>query len=76
MTIDTDLFVVVGLSTALMAAPAAIGAVAEGRMPYIAALALFTGTVLVTTGIVFSPTGYSLGRVPHSFVEILARIIN
>lgn len=76
MTIDTDLCVVVGLIMALMAAPAIIGAIFEDRIPYIGLSGLIIGSTLLGAGILFSPNGYSLARLPHSFVEILARIFN
>jgi uncharacterized membrane protein len=76
MTIDTDLFVVMGLIMALVAVPAIIGAKSEDRIPYISLAALIVGSALLGAGIVFSPNGYSLARLPHSFVEILARIVN
>jgi hypothetical protein len=76
MTIDTDLFVVVGILIASMAFPSAIGAYAERRFPYVALLVIAIGAVLVGMGAWAAPNGYSLGRVPHSFVEILARVLN
>lgn len=76
MTIDTDLFVVMGLITALVAVPAIISAVVEQRVPYIGLASVTIGCALLGAGIVFSPDGYSLARLPHSFVEILARIFN
>lgn len=76
MTVDTDLFVVMGLIVALVAAPAIIGAISEERIPYIGLAGLIVGGALLGAGIVFSPNGYNLSHVPHSFVEILARIFN
>lgn len=76
MTVDTDLFVVVGLVVAALSIPSAVVAFAETRMPTVALIIAGMGAATATAGVLGSPNGYSLSRIPHSFVEILARIIN
>jgi hypothetical protein len=76
MTIDTDLFVVVGLLVAALSLPSALSAFADERFPYVALLVIALGLGTVTVGIYGAQGGYTLARVPHSFVEILARFIN
>ncbi len=76
MAIDTDLFVVVGVMVALLALPSAAGAMAAARFPWISTLILAMGAGTAAAGIYASPNGYSLVRLPHSFIEILARIFN
>lgn len=73
---DTDLFVVVGFLLAAFAIPSALASYAEGKFPKIALVVLVLGTVIALIGAMFSPDGYSFGRIPHSFIEILARIFN
>ena len=76
MTVDTDLFVVMGLVLALLAIPAIIGARSEARIPIFWLVSLILGAAIVAAGVVFGPDGYSLARLPYSFIEILARIFN
>lgn len=76
MTIDTDLFVVVGLLVAALSIPSALSAFADERFPYVALFVIALGLGTVALGVYGAQGGYSLARVPHSFVEILARIVN
>lgn len=76
MGIDTDLFVVAGLVSVLLAVPSAIGAVAEARFPKVALIVFVLGAAFVGLGIYGAQGTYSLARVPHSFIEILARVLN
>ncbi len=76
MTIDTDLFVVVGLMVAALSLPSALSAFVDERRPYVALLVIALGAIMVGLGIYAAQGNYSLARVPHSFVEILARMIN
>jgi hypothetical protein len=76
MTIDTDLFVVVGLLVAALSLPSALSAFADERFPYVALLVFVLGLGTGALGIYGAQGDYSLARVPHSFVEILARIMN
>lgn len=73
---DTDLIVVVGFLLAAFALPSALASYAEGVFPKTALTVLVLGTIIAVCGAVFSPDGYSLGRIPHSFIEVLARIFN
>ena len=76
MTIDTDLFVVVGLLVAALSLPSALSAFADERFPYVALLVFVLGLGTGALGIYGAQGDYNLARVPHSFVEILARIMN
>lgn len=73
---DTDLIVVVGILLAAFALPSALASYAEGIFPKTALTVLVLGTLITLGGAIFSPDGYSFGRIPHSFIEILARIFN
>jgi hypothetical protein len=73
---DTDLFVVVGILLAALALPSALSSYAEGVIPKTALTILCLGIIIALIGAVFSPDGYGFGRIPHSFIEILARIFN
>lgn len=73
---DTDLFVVVGILLAAFALPSALASYAEGVFPKMALTTLAFGAFIALIGAVFSPDGYGFSRIPHSFVEILARILN
>ena len=73
---DTDLFVVVGFLLAALSIPSALASYAEGIFPRLALVTLLLGVIIGLSGAMISPDGYSLGRIPHSFIEILARIFN
>lgn len=73
---DTDLFIVVGFLLAAFSLPSALASYAEGRFPKIALAVLVLGAVICVVTAILSPDGYSFGRFPHSFIEILARIFN
>jgi hypothetical protein len=73
---DTDLFVVVGFLLAALALPSALASYAEGIFPKTALTILVLGTIIALSAAMLSPDGYSFGRIPHSFIEILARIFN
>lgn len=73
---DTDLFVVVGILLAAFALPSALASYAEGVFPKTALTTLAFGALIAMTGAAFSPDGYGFSRIPHSFIEILARILN
>jgi hypothetical protein len=76
MTIDTDLFVVVGFMLAVLSLPSALGAYAEGVLPKVSLIIMGLGIIISLFAALTSPDGYSMGRLPHSFIEILARIVN
>jgi hypothetical protein len=76
MTVDTDLFVVMGLVLALLAIPSIIGAKAEARIPYFGLGCFVVGAAMLAAGVLLGPNGYSLARLPYSFIEILGRILN
>lgn len=73
---DTDLFIVVGCLLAALALPSALASYAEGIFPKTALTVLVLGAVICVVTVILSPDGYSFGRIPHSFIEILARILN
>lgn len=73
---DTDLFVVVGILLAALALPSAMASYAEGVFPKTALTTLALGILIALFGAIFSPDGYAFNRIPHSFIEILARIFN
>jgi hypothetical protein len=76
MAIDTDLFVVVGLMVSALALPSALGSYAEGVFPKIGLSLMGCGVLIAVFGAISSPDGYAFARIPHSFIEILARIVN
>jgi hypothetical protein len=73
---DTDLFVVVGFLLAAFSLPSALASYAEGRFPKTALTVLALGAMICLIAAILSADGYSLDRIPHSFIEILARIFN
>lgn len=76
MSIDTDLFIVVGILLAALALPSAMGAYVEGLFPTAALIFIGIGAALVIIAVLTAAGGYSPARIPRSFIEILARIFN
>ena len=76
MTIDTDLFMVVGFMLAALSLPSALGSYAEGVVPKISLIIMGMGIIISSFAAATSPDGYTMGRLPYSFIEILARIMN
>ncbi|MEL6960013.1 MAG: hypothetical protein AAGL89_13785 [Pseudomonadota bacterium] len=73
---DPDLMFVIGLVVGVFAIPSVMGAIADGRVPRAASIAVVVGGSLIALAINEKPSGYSLGDIPDIFVSVVGRYIN
>lgn len=70
---DMDLFFVTGLVLLVLAFPAVVGAVADGRAPRAAAILVMVGGGLVALAVWQRPGAYGWDGIPDAFVRVAAR---
>lgn len=71
-----DLFLVLGITIALLAVPSLIGAFSAGRTPRAAAIMIMIGGGLVAIAVTQQPSGYSFEQVPQVFTRVVGRLFN
>ncbi len=65
-----------GLVVAGFSIPAIMGALADGRAPRVASIAVLVGGGLVALAVNQQPGGYAVGDIPTVFVEVVGRYID
>lgn len=73
---DPDLMFVIGLVVAGFSVPSIMGALADGRVPRAAAIAVLVGGGLIALAINEKPSGYAIQDIPTVFVDVVGRYIN
>ena len=73
---DADLMLVIGLVVGGFSIPSIMGALADGRVPRAASIAVLVGGGLVALAVNQKPGGYSVDQIPDVFVEVVGRYIN
>ncbi|PWG16845.1 hypothetical protein [Salibaculum griseiflavum] len=73
---DPDLMLVVGLVVAGFSIPSIMGALADGRVPRAASIAVLVGGGLIALAVNQNPIGYKIEDIPSVFVEVVGRYIN
>lgn len=73
---DPDLFFVIGLVVAGLAAPSIISAFTEGRGPRMAVALLVIGGGMVAYAMNARPNAYGFDTIPDVFVRVIAQYIN
>ncbi len=73
---DPDLMLVIGLVVGGFSIPSIMGALADGRVPRAAAIAVMVAGGLIVLAVREQPGGYALNDIPDVFVEVVARYIN
>lgn len=73
---DPDLMLVFGLVIGGFSIPSMMGALADGRVPRAASIAVLVGGGLVALAVNDKPSGYALADIPDVFVSVVARYIN
>jgi hypothetical protein len=74
--VDPDLLLVIGLVIGGFSIPSILGAIADGRVPHAAAIAVMIAGGLIVLAIRENPGGYAINDVPDVFVNVMARYIN
>lgn len=73
---DPDLMLVIGLIVGGFSIPSIMGALADGRVPRAAAIAILVSGGLIVLAVRDKPGGYTINDVPDVFVSVVARYIN
>jgi len=73
---DPDLMLVIGLIVGGFSIPSIMGALADGRVPRAAAIAILISGGLIVLAVRDKPSGYSINDIPDVFVNVVARYIN
>ncbi|NBD29531.1 MAG: hypothetical protein GVY31_05770 [Alphaproteobacteria bacterium] len=73
---DPDLMLVIGLVVAGFSIPSIMGALADGRVPRAASIAVLVGGGLIALAVNQKPLGYKVEDIPSVFVEVVGRYIN
>lgn len=67
---------IIGLVIGGFSIPSIMGALADGRVPRAAAIAVMVAGGLIVLAIQNKPGGYSVEQIPDVFVEVVGRYIN
>lgn len=73
---DPDLMFVVGLVIGGFSIPSIMGALADGRVPRVASIAVMVAGGLIVLAIRDNPGGYEISDIPDVFVNVVGRYIN
>lgn len=73
---DPDLMMVIGLVVGAFSIPSIMGALADGRVPRAAAIAVMVSGGLIVLAIRDNPGGYEISDIPDVFVSVVGRYIN
>ncbi len=73
---DPDLLIVIGLVVGGFSIPSILGAIADGRVPRAAAIAVMVAGGLIVLAMNENPDGYAINDIPDVFVNVVARYIN
>ncbi|MGV8985196.1 MAG: hypothetical protein ACOH2H_02790 [Cypionkella sp.] len=71
---DTDLIIVVGILSLLMAVPTLLTAWVDGTVPRTGAILIMIGGVLVVVALNNHGRGYSLAEMPDVFMRVIGRL--
>ena len=67
---------VIGLVIGGFSIPSIMGALADGRVPRAAAIAIMVAGGLVALAVKEKPSGYAINDIPDVFVSVVGRYIN
>lgn len=73
---DTDLFLVIGLTLGGLTIPSLLSAFTEGRTPRSAAIMVLIAGTLVVLALTQKPSGYSVSDIPDAFARVIGRMMN
>ncbi|MBI1170258.1 hypothetical protein GC209_02560 [bacterium] len=71
---DTDLMIVVGTLSLLMAVPTLLSAWVDGSVPRTGAILVLIGGVLIVVALNNHGRGYTLAEIPDVFMRVLGRL--
>lgn len=72
---NPDLMLVIGLVVGGFSIPSIMGALADGRVPRAASIAVMIAGGLIVIALRENPGGYSFSDIPDVFVDVVGRYI-
>jgi formate-dependent nitrite reductase membrane component NrfD len=72
---DTDLFLVIGITVCALAIPSLLGAWVDGRVPRAGSIMVLIGGVLVVVALTQKGGGYTFSQVPDVFFSVIGRYL-
>lgn len=73
MALNTDLYLVVGLTLAVLAIPAILAAFREARPPRLASFLIIASGILLVLALSKKPGGYEMQDIPGAFYRVVVR---
>ena len=73
---DLDLMFVLGFVLAVLAIPAAVSALLDGRAPRTPAYLIIIGGLMIGYAVNQRPTSYGFDTLPDVFVRVVGRYLN
>jgi hypothetical protein len=73
---NTDLYLVIGLTLGALAIPSLLAAFSEGRAPRIGAILVLISGVLLVLAISGKPGGYEIADIPQAFYRVVGDLMN
>ena len=70
---NPDLFLVVGIVLAVLAVPAVISALSDGRAPRAASIIVLIAGVLIVFAFTKKPGGYEVRDIPNAFYRVIGQ---
>lgn len=72
---DTDLFLVIGITICALAIPTLLQAWVDGRVPRAGSIMVLIGGVLVVVALTQHGGGYTFSQVPDVFFSVIGRYL-
>lgn len=73
MVLNPDLYLVVGLSLAVLTIPVLLAAFRDGRPPRLASLLIIVSGVMLVLALSKKPGGYEMQDIPGAFYRVVVR---
>lgn len=73
---DPDLFMVIGVTVAVLTIPSLLSAFVEGRTPRAGAVMLLIAGTLIVLALKEHPRGYAVGDIPGAFYRVVGRYLH
>ncbi|MDP4033275.1 MAG: hypothetical protein Q8P60_10565 [Pseudorhodobacter sp.] len=73
---NSDLYLVIGLTLGALAIPSLLSAYSDSRAPRAGAVLLLIAGVLVVLAVTGKPGGYAINDIPQAFFRVIGRLIN
>jgi hypothetical protein len=74
--LDPDLYMVIGVSIAILTIPSLLSAFIEGRTPRAGAVLILISGTLIVLALKDHPRGYALGDIPGAFYRVVGRYLH